>query len=94
MSKEWPFDQPRNFGVFCSRGIFEGGLPILLVARESDGSWQFLDGEAVRPEDTPVLVCLEDVYRLDESTAEVANLPKGWIAERPTKGGRWMKFET
>jgi hypothetical protein len=89
-----PFKEPRNRGVICSPGIVEGDVPILLLAHETDASWQFLDGETIRPEDAAVDAHLEEIYRLDSSIAEVANLPNGWSAERPTKDEPWFKFET
>ena len=91
MSDAWPFSEPRNFGVFCSRAIFEQGRAIRLVAHDEDGSWQFLDGEAIADGDTPVHGHLEHVVRLDPSLAEISVLPKGWIAEREKPGASWSK---
>jgi hypothetical protein len=89
MSDAWPFKEPRTFGVFCSRAIFEQGKAIRLVAHDEDGSWQFLDGEPITAGDTPVHVHLEHVMRLDPSVGEVSLLPKGWIAEREERGAGW-----
>jgi hypothetical protein len=91
MNTPWPFQEPTNFGVFCSRAIFEAGKPIVLVAHDDDGSWQFLDGEPIRPGDEPVHVCLEEVYCLDPTVSEVANLPQGWLAERSGPTEPWSR---
>ena len=87
----WKFEEPRDFGVFCSRAIFEAGKPIVLVVHDVDGSWQFLDGEPIVPGDTPVHVHLEHVARLDPSIGEISGLPKGWVAERKGPGASWSR---
>jgi hypothetical protein len=93
MSASWPFEDPANFGVLCSRAIFEAASPILLVLHAADGSWQFLDGEVFESPDAAVHVCLEHAYRADPTIAEVASLPRGWAAERSAKGNPWEKWK-
>jgi hypothetical protein len=91
MTEHWPFTEPRNVRVYCTRGIVEGGKPVLLVVRDLFGAWQFLDGGAIAPGELPVHVQLGQVVALDPTLAEIADLPGGWSAERIAVGTPWSR---
>ena len=88
----WPFADPPNFAAYSTRGVMERGEPILLVSHEDeDGAWQFI-GYAWEPEDL-VLVCLEHAVATDPSVSELADLPRGWAAERASKDTAWCRYQ-
>jgi hypothetical protein len=87
----WPFDDPENVATMTVRQITHGGQPILLVSHDADdGMWQFLTGGPVQMADA-MLVSLREVYRIDPSIAELADLPLGWTAERSAPGQSWRR---
>jgi hypothetical protein len=89
---DWPFADPPNFASYSTRGVMERGEPILLVAHEADdGAWQFIGYEADPGE--LVLVCLEHAVGLDASVRDLADLPRGWAAERDGLGAPWRRYE-
>lgn len=87
----WPFDDPENVATMTVRQITHGGQPILLVSRDADdGMWQFLTGDPVEMADA-MIVSLREVYRIDSSIGELADLPLGWTAERSAPGQSWQR---
>ena len=92
MKQSWPFDQPPNCGVITLRQIMERGVPILLVMHdEDDHGWQFLDGSENPDEADAVHVCLSHVVETDPSLFELADLPPGWQAWRPSPRDKWVR---
>jgi hypothetical protein len=88
---EWPFEDPENVATLTVRQVVRGGQPILLVTHDSDdGMWQFLTGGPVEEADA-MIVSLREVYRLDPSVGELADLPLGWQAERLAVGRPWRR---
>ncbi len=87
----WPFDDPENVAAMTVRQITRDGQPILRASHDADdGMWQFLTGEPIRMADA-MLVSLREVYRMDGSVGELADLPPGWVAERSAPGRRWRR---
>ena len=87
----WPFGEPENVATITVRQITHGGQPILLVCHDADdGMWQFLTGASVEMADA-MLVSLREVYRVDPSIGELADLPLGWKAERSAAGQPWRR---
>ena len=87
----WPFDDPENVATMTVRQIAHGGQPILLVSHDAeDGMWQFLTGGPVQMADA-MLVSLREAYRIDRSIGELADLPRGWTAERSAPGQPWRR---
>jgi hypothetical protein len=71
----------------------ERGEPILLVAHEmDDGSWQFIGHEWEA--DDLVVICLEHAFAKDPSVGLLADLPRGWAAERAHPGAPWTRYES
>jgi len=86
----WPFHEGKNRAVFTTRPVLEENLPILLVAHDRDGDWQFLCGTTNRPKDGRI-VSLGCIFERDRTLAEVADLPEGWRADRPAVGAGWKR---
>jgi hypothetical protein len=88
---DWPFDDREDVATFTVREVIRGEKPILLVAHDADdGMWQFLTGEPVEMADA-MLVSLREVYRIDPTIGELADLPPGWTAERAAIGQPWHR---
>lgn len=88
---EFKFREPRNLGVFTSRQWLEEGKPILTVAHDHEGDWQFLTGDEMDGDGR--LVALEQLILRDETLNDVFDLEYGEIAERSHVGGEWERAE-
>jgi Domain of unknown function (DUF4262) len=84
---EFRFREAKNLAVFTTKQWLEFGKPILRVAHDSDGDWQFLTGDQM-PEDIR-LVALEEVIRKDLTLNEVFDLDYGQSADRAFIGDEW-----
>jgi hypothetical protein len=88
---EWPFDEPENVATMTVRQVTHGGQPILMVSHDADdGMWQFLTGGPVEMADA-MIVSLREVFTIDPSIGELADLPLGWTAERSSPGQPWRR---
>jgi hypothetical protein len=91
MQYDWPFKDPENVAVFTVRQIVRDGFPVLRVAHNSDdGAWQFLQWETPREEDAMIL-CLREIVDLDPTIRDLADLPLGWRAIRPSADSPWQR---
>jgi hypothetical protein len=89
--ENWPFDDSPNVAVITTRPVLEQGATILLVSHdEEDGGWQFLPAGQPREADARV-VALRQIWALDPSVAELADLPLGWQAWRATPADPWHR---
>lgn len=89
IENEFPFKDNPNTAVFICIHIVEGEKPILYVTHDNDGYWQFLCGD----EHTEVqarIVSLIDVFKMDKSIKEIANLDYGKSAYRKTDKDKWI----
>jgi hypothetical protein len=92
-SPQWPFADPQDAEVVTLGQIVRGEAPIRLVVHDADdGGWQFLDGGQVFEEDGEV-VLLGEIAQLDPSVLELAELPVGWHAWRPSVDQPWRVVE-
>ncbi|MBS0659581.1 MAG: DUF2314 domain-containing protein [Verrucomicrobia bacterium] len=86
----WPFDQPPHCASFTTRQVLADDEPILFVSHDADDhGWQFI-GSSAEEEDCR-LVCLESMVRRDPSVLELADLPPGWHATRPSPSSPWKR---
>ena len=84
---DFKFYEERNLGVYTTRQAFNGD-PILYVYHNEDGDWQF--HTSVEPNlDDSMLVCLEEITKLEPSINELFNLQFGWRAWRASSGDEW-----
>ena len=91
MIQDWPFQQPMNSLAITMRQVLEREEPILLVSHDDDdGVWQFIGTSDACVEDGRV-VCLQDVFRLDPTISQVADLAPGWQAVRDGVGSEWTR---
>ena len=88
---KWPFDEPENVATLTLQQIIYDGQPILHVTHDADdGMWQFLTGERVKMADA-MIVLLREIYNIDPTIGELADLPLGWIAQRSAPGEKWRR---
>jgi hypothetical protein len=78
-----------HLGVFCCGHVLRQERPILLVAHETDGDWQFRCGGADHNEDDLYHVHLHHILDADPRLHDLADLHLGWEAERPDIGATW-----
>ena len=92
MSDRWPFADDKNAATITLQRIMDGSEPVLYVVHdEEDGTWQFLDGNEVSESDA-VVVSLSNVVEVDPSLQELADLPRGWRAQRDSPQSLWQRF--
>ena len=86
----WPFERSIRSVVYSTRQLVQDGCPILTVAHDHDGDFQFLCGT---PEDVAEIstVCLGCMFEQHPWIAEFADLPKGWVAWRSQPDAPWHK---
>jgi hypothetical protein len=90
MSEDFEFDAPRNLGVFVCAHVGTGGAPILEVAHDEDGDWQFLCGGDHGEDDNPMLVCLGHVVDGDPTLNQLAEMCTSHTATRTAPGSPWV----
>lgn len=88
----WPFPDDVQSVAYCTAKIARERFPVLQVSHDHDGDWQFLDATTDEPGEC-VLLCLGCVYERDSTLSEVADLPRGWSAFRPSLVATWERWE-
>ena len=87
---KFPFVESPNTAVITCCHILEDNMPILYVSHDADdGMWQFLCGGAHTEHQARVISLLE-IYELDNSIAELSNMPYGWVAVRKNFEENWI----
>ena len=91
MLSDWPFSDPKNVAVFTTTHVVKDKQPILYVFHDSDdGSWQFHYAGNKTAKDS-MIVSLEEIFELDPSISELADMPSGHMAYREKKGSPWIR---
>ncbi len=89
---EFKFNEPSNLATFTTRQWIEEQAPILTVAHDFDGSWQFLTDDP-NTADNIGIVALSEMIKHDLTLNELFELDYGEIAEREYVGGEWTISE-
>lgn len=90
-SGEWRFAVPVDEQVITTRPVLEDGLPILRVSHDDDdGTWQLLCGTTTKAADGRV-ACLGCLAAKDPTLGELADLPRGWVAQREAASAPWLR---
>ena len=85
----FPFSEPENTAVITCCHIIDNGADILYVSHDAeDGMWQFLCGEIHMKEQARV-ISLNEIFKLDNTVSELANMFCGYVAERKNKSSKW-----
>lgn len=88
----WPFPDPPHTGVYLSQAVHTTAEPVTYVSHDLDGDWQF-HGDGMSGGQPPVISCFHHPIDADLSLKELADLPIGWYAERPSPGEPWTRQE-
>jgi hypothetical protein len=83
----WEEGEDRNLGVYTTKQAFQGD-PILYVYHNEDGDWQFHTSESPSLLDA-MLVCLEQITKLDPTINELFHLELGGRAWREDETDEW-----
>jgi hypothetical protein len=87
----WKFNDPPHTIVFLSQAVHSGAEPVTYVSHDAeDGAWQFL-GDSMAGGDGPVISCFHHPIDSDTGLSELADLPRGWYAERSKVGEPWVR---
>lgn len=88
----WPFPEPEKTPALTTSQVVSDREPVRLVIHEAeDGLWRFLTGGAHDVEDGRCAT-LREIVDIDLTVCEVADLPRGWRAEREAVGEPWTRF--
>jgi hypothetical protein len=68
--------------VYATRRITDRILPVLTVVHESDGSWNFLDGNDVAGPEEIALIHMGEMAAIDPSVLSLTGLREGFRATR------------
>jgi hypothetical protein len=92
----WPFQDPPNVAVIVDRQILGGDAWITYVSHDAeDGAWQFHSSSPGPPNERDAAVIgLREILSLDETVAELADLPPGWHAWREFPASAWQRART
>ena len=89
----WKFPDKPHTKALISKAIQDESEWITYVTHDlSDGAWQIL-GETGIETGGPELACLHHMVERDPTLEELADLSKGWYAERTVPGEPWERFE-
>ena len=85
----FPFSEPENTAVITYCHIIDNGADILYVSHDAeDGMWQFLCG-GIHMQEQARVVSLNEIFALDNTVSELADMPCGYIAQRKSKHSKW-----
>jgi hypothetical protein len=89
----WKFEDAPHTLVVVSVAVNGGCEPVTLVWHDADdGSWQFV-GDGTTGRVGFVLVCFHHPIDQDPSLTELADLPRGWYAERARVCDPWVRMQ-
>ncbi len=83
------FKEKLSTAVFTSKYVMGKDSPIVYVAHNEDGSWEFW-GKEIIDESEIMVVLLEQIIRTDPTVLDVADLPIQFTAVREAKGNSWQ----
>lgn len=83
------FTESLNTVVFTSKYVINQNSPIVYVAHNNDGTWEFW-GEQIIDESEIMLVSLEQIIKRDNSILKLADLPVEFSAARRSKDTDWV----
>lgn len=87
---DWPFQVSADTEIYTTSNVVRNGDPILTIAHDHEGDWQFLCGYTNRTEDMFVLP-LSSIYQEHPFIRDFADLPLGWVAWRDSAADAWHR---
>lgn len=89
---KWPFDDPINLATFTTQFVVENQHPIMLITHDEEGDWQFLCGTTNDSDDARIS-CFGCMFERHPEIAQLADLPRGWLAWRQDENSPWTREE-
>lgn len=91
---DWPFETAPDAKALTTVGVIEQNKPILSVAHYDDENiWGFYCGTTDATEDGRIIT-MQEIFALDPSIRDVANLSPGARAYRASKESAWVVEQT
>jgi hypothetical protein len=86
------FKDNLNTAVFTTTFVVLDRKEITCVIHEiEDGFWQFFSNDKFdHYEDVAMIISLEEIIEIDKTVLDIADLPLGYIATRPSSKDKWM----
>lgn len=86
----FPFYRAKKTAMITCCHVIENQRDVLYVSHDADdGMWQFLCGGTHRQEEARV-VSMKEIVHIDPTVSELADMPRGYVAERNSKDTRWV----
>lgn len=85
----FPFTDSPNTATFTCCHVLNKERPILYVAHDEDGYWQFLCG-AEHSEEEARIVSLLEILQLDPGVSDLAQMERGCYAESNDENSPWV----
>ena len=85
---DWPFDAPHNTTVYSTQSVVHDGAPLLTIAHDNEGDWQFLDGNTDDP-DNIAIVCFGCMFEHHPEIGAFHDLPCGAMLWRDSPDDEW-----
>ncbi|MFI6458524.1 hypothetical protein ACIBF6_44135 [Streptosporangium amethystogenes] len=82
---------PPELGVVVQRTVSSGELPALVVIHDDENDW--LIGDGVTNASDPAALALSHVQHVvdrDPTVADIATMPCGYAARRPSRSAPWV----
>jgi hypothetical protein len=85
------FDPPFDTAVFTTKFVLDDNKTITFVCHElEDGAWQFLSDDFFEDfKEVAKIVGIQEIFEIDSSLLEIADLPPGFYATRKDKFDSW-----
>ena len=85
------FETPFDTAVFTTKFVLEDNKTITYVTHElEDGAWLFFSDDSFENfEEIAKIVGLQEIFDMDNSLLEIADLPLGFCATRNDKFDKW-----
>ena len=86
------FKEPENTAVFTTKFVIIDKKDITTVYHDKDdGAWQFMSDDHFDDFSTVAkLIGLGQVIKIDSTLTQVADMPRGYVAHRKSKGEKWV----
>ena len=85
------FEDTLNTAVFTTKSVVKDKKEITYVTHDADdGAWQFFSSDDFdNYEEVAMILSLDEIINIDITVLEIADLPLGYFATRPTSKDSW-----
>lgn len=90
---EFKFKDSATKACFVCDHVLSKQRPILYVAHDAEGDWQFLCGQDDHTEKNAKIISLKNVTELDQTVNDLYEMPLKVGAERKTIKDKWKPFK-